>query len=164
MPTQPSALTFGGVRYIPQGTREYYWVPTIAVLTAPTRAELIAGTRLTGSVGGISGWGQNVNFVKVPDFGSRNVGVIPGTIELDSSTSFTFYQSSTSVDARSLFTVGLVGFVTIMLEGDVAGQKMDVFKLQVANVTPSQDLGDTPATLNIGVALSSYTPYVTIPA
>lgn len=163
MPTQPPALSFGGVRYVAQGTRLYYAVPSIANTGAPTRAELIAGTNLTGFVSGMDGWSQNVNFVKVPDFGSRTVGVIPGTVELADS-KFTFYESSTSVDARALFTVNLVTYITIMLEGDVAGQKMDVFKIQIASATPQQELGDTAAQIDFGVALMSYTPYVTIPA
>jgi hypothetical protein len=162
MPTTPSALTFGGVRYIAPGTRHFYWVPTIANTASPTRAELIAGTDLTPSVADASGWTTASDFVDTPDFGSRTVTKIPGKITFADS-SFTFYESSTSSDVRALLTQDLVGYVTIMLEGDVTGQKMNVFKVQVASVAPQQSLSD-PAQIQISFGIFSVNQNVIIPA
>src|SRR5262245_50119277 len=138
MPTP--ALTFGGVRYIGPGTRKYYWVPAVATLSSVTRAEMNAGTDMTAVIptDGVSGFTVSTNFVDTPDFGSTTVTKIPGALTLADS-SLTFYESSTSVDIRSLLTQGLVGYVTIMLEGDVTGQKMNAFKVQVASVSPDQN-------------------------
>jgi hypothetical protein len=161
MPTP--ALTFGGVRYIGPGTRKYYWVPTIATLSAPTRSELNAGTDLTATIptDGVNGFTVSTNFVDTPDFGSVTVSKIPGAVTLADS-SLTFYESSTSSDVRALLTQGLVGYVTIMLEGDVVGQKMNAFKVQVASVSPDQNGGDKAETVTVGFALLAYSFYITI--
>ena len=94
MPTP--ALSFGGVRYIGPGTRKYYWVPTIATLSAPSRAELNAGTDMTATIptDGVSGFTVSTAFVDTPDFGSTTITKIPGALSLADS-SLTFYESST---------------------------------------------------------------------
>jgi len=162
MPTP--ALTFGGVRYIGPGTRKYYWVPTIATIASPTRLELNAGTDMSGTIptDGVSGFTVTTNFVDTPDFGTVTITKIPGLDTLNDS-SITFYESSTSVDIRALITPRLVGYITIMLEGDVTGQKMNVFKVQAAAVSPDQNGGDKAETITIGFALLAYSFGVAIP-
>jgi hypothetical protein len=162
MPTTPSALAFGGVRYIAPGTRHFYWVPTIANTASPTRAELVAGTDLTPSIAAADGWTVSSAFVDTPDFGSRTISKIPGAITFADS-SLTFYESSVSTDVRALLTQDLVGYVTIMLEGDVTGQKMNVFKVQVASVAPMQSISD-PAQIQVSFGIFSVNQAVTIPA
>src|SRR5215472_426387 len=162
MPTP--ALTFGGVRYIGPGTRKYYWVPTIATISAPTRLELNAGTDLTAvlDTGGVNGFTVTTNFVDTPDFGTTTITKIPGMDTLNDS-SLDFYESSTSVDIRALITPRLVGYITIMLEGDVTGQKMNVYKVQAAAVSPNHNDGTKAETITIGFALLATSFGVAIP-
>ena|SRR5215468_584978 len=159
------ALTFGGVRYIGPGTRKYYWVPTVATLSAVTRAEMNAGTDMSAVIppDGVAGFTVNTNFVDTPDFGSVTITKIPGLDTLADS-SITFYESSTSVDIRALITPRLVGYMTHMLEGDVPGQKMNAFKVQAAAVSPDQNGGDKAETVTIGFAILAYAFFQTIPA
>ena len=168
MPTLPTPLSYSGVKYIAQGVRRYYWVPSIATLSSPTRAEMVAGTDLTGTPGAAgslfdaNGWASTQNFIAVPDFGSKVVGKIPGTAELQDST-LVFYASSTSADVRALLTDNLQGYVILLEEGDVPGQKMDVFKVQVGAVTVDQSLNN-PAQVTVPFGIFALAKNVTIPA
>lgn len=168
MPTTPPALTFSGGKYIAQGVRRYYWVPTIVTLSAPTRAEMVAGVDLTGTPGApgslfdATGWSTNQNFVAVPDFGSKIVGKITGTAELNDST-LVFYASTVSTDIRAVLTDNLNGNIVILQEGDVPGQKMDAFKVQVGAVTVDQSLGN-PAQITVPFGIFAVVKNITIPA
>lgn len=168
MPTTPPALTYSGAKYIAQSVRRYYWVPSIATISSPTRAEMVAGTDLTGTPGaagslfGANGWTSQQNFIPVPDFGTRIVGKIPGTADLQDS-SLVFYASNTSTDVRALLTDNLQGYIVILEEGDVPGQKMDVYKVQVGAVTVDQSLGN-PAQVTVPFGIFAISKNVTIPA
>jgi hypothetical protein len=129
------------LRYIPPGTRRYYWVPTIAVKTAPSRSELNAGTDLTGEIQAVAGFTVESAQVETPDLLNLFTGKIPGrTTSPDSS--ITLYSSSNSIDARTLMPRNTTGFIVAFPEGDVTGQKMDVFPVKVASAasdTSSED-------------------------
>jgi hypothetical protein len=140
-------------RYIAQSVRKYYWVPTIATQSAPTRAELNAGTDLTGQVFAVTGFDNPVTLVDAPDFGSRFTSQVPGPIK-PSASSITLYQSSTSNDVRTLLTRDLTGFIVILLEGDVTGKKMDVFPVVVAAATKQETIGD-PAKIDIQFGITA---------
>jgi hypothetical protein len=162
MPTFPPLLSAGNP-YVAQGIRRIYWVVTIANPAAATRAELTAGTDLSQSVTALTGWGQNQNFAPRSVIGSNVIGKIAATIELaDSSMSFEAGQNS--VDARALFVTGNIGYMCILNEGDVAAQKMNVFRSYVGAVTPQQVMGDTEAQIDIAFGVLSVSLYVPIPA
>lgn len=139
----PTALTATS-RYIPIGTRRYYWVPTMADYTSPTRAELDAGMDLTAEVSAVSGFAVTSDTVDTPDFSTRFTSKIPGMITADDS-SLTLYNSSDSDDARTLLVRDAVGNVVILPEGDNTDATMDVFPVKVASAPKSQE-GDSPAT------------------
>ena len=131
------------LRYIPPGTRHYYFVPSIAVKSAPTRSELNAGTDLTGEIEAVAGFTVESVQVDTPDLLNLFVAKIPGRTQ-SADSSITMYSSSNSVDARSLMPRGTTGFIVAFPEGDVTGQKMDVFPIKVASAatdTASEDPG-----------------------
>jgi hypothetical protein len=159
MPATPIASTS---RYIPPGVTHYYWVPTISNYLSPTRAELNAGTDLTGEVSAVSGFATSSDQQETPDLGSRFVSKIPGRIQAEDS-SITMYASSTSSDARTLMPRDTTGFVVILPEGDVTGQKMDVFPVKVTSVPKSRDV-ENPATMVFQFAITKIpAENVTIP-
>lgn len=165
MPSFPPALTTG-TEYVAQGPRRCYWLTTVANMSAVTRAEMTAGTDLSQSITALSGWGQNQNFAPKSVLGSSVIGKIAGTTELlDSSMSFSAGQNS--VDARALFVLTIpitTGYMLVLNEGDVAGQKMNVFKAGVGAVTPQQQMGDTQAQVDVSFGLLLAVMYTTIPA
>lgn len=128
-------------RYIPPGTSRYYWVPSIATITAPSRAELDAGTDLTGEVADVAGFSQSSDQVDTPDLKTRFTSKIPGRISAADS-SLTLYASSNSVDARTLMPIDAVGFVVCFAEGDVAGHKCDVYPVKVSSPEKQRNVDD----------------------
>lgn len=117
-------------RYFPPGTRAVYWVPAIASISAPTRAELDAGTDLTGEIAAMAGFAVSSATVSTPDLRTRFAPDIPGQITATGS-SITLYMSEDSTDVRELMPRDTAGFVVILWEGDVAGRKMDVYPVTV---------------------------------
>jgi hypothetical protein len=117
-------------RYYPPGTRQVYWMPAIANKAAPTRAELDAGTDLTGELAAMAGFSTTSATVSVPDLKNRFAPDIPGQITAPSS-SITLYMSEDSQDVRQLMPRDSTGFVAVLWEGDVAGRSMDVYPVTV---------------------------------
>src|SRR4051812_7056165 len=104
------------LRYIPPGTRHYYWVPTIAVKASPTRSELNAGTDLTGEIEAVAGFTVESVQVDTPDLLNSFIAKIPGRTQ-SADSSITMYSSSNSVDARTLMPRGTTGFIVAFPEG-----------------------------------------------
>ena len=150
MVAPPLAAT---TRYIAQSVRKYYWVPTIASVSAPTRAELNAGTDLTGQVFAVSGFDNPVTLVDAPDFANRFIAQVAGPIK-PSNSMITLYQSTSSADVRTLLTRDLTGYIVILMEGDVTGRKMDVFPVVIAAATKQETIGD-PAKIEIQFGISA---------
>lgn len=138
------------IRYFPPGTRKVYWVPTIANYNAPTRAEINAGTDLSAEVSALSGWSLTSASVDTPDMGSRFTSQVPGRLT-SATNEITCYQSQNSQDARSLFVRDLNGYVILLWEGDVSGQKMDVFPVRVQAQAPDSAT-DNPGTCTFSFA------------
>ena len=150
-------------RYVPASKRKFCWTPAIANTSAPTRAEINAGTNLSPQVANAAGWSGASEFKDAPDFGTRNVAQVPGLVKFAQS-SLTMYQSSNSVDVRTILTRDLAGYMIVFLEGDVAGQKMDVFTVTVASVAPQHGAPDDLAVFEIGFGMFALVQNVTVPA
>jgi hypothetical protein len=129
------------VAAIPTSTRFYtvgrtkcHFLPTIAAANMiPTRAEITAGTDLTGEIAEFEGWSTTSETIDTPDMVSRFVSRIPGAITAEDS-SLSFYASTDSNDARSIFPRDTTGFIVWMDSGDVPTTgKMDIYKVNVAS-------------------------------
>jgi hypothetical protein len=127
MPPTPLTPT---IRYIPPGTRKIYWVTTIASYVAPTRGELNAGIDLSAEVATVTGFTVTSTTAPTPDLSSRFVSEIPSTITA-ASCGLSIYASNTSSDVRTVLPRGTIGYVVILWEGDITGQRMDVFPATV---------------------------------
>ena len=127
MPPAPLTPT---LRYFPPGVRKTYWMLTTANYLAPTRAELNAGVDLTAEIMAMSGWSVSSDTVDTPDMASRFTSQIPGRTNASGS-DITCYLSSNSTDVRSVLPRDQAGYIVQLWEGDVTGQKMDVFPVKV---------------------------------
>ena len=151
------------VRFIEPSVAQYYWCPAIANTSAPTAAEINAGTILTGQIAAVNGFTTTSNTVDAPDFSTRFVAKIAGKIDAADS-SFDFYRSSTSSDVRTLLPRDTVGYVIVAGEGMVTGKKMDVFTVTVTTAAKLHTDAD-PAKITISFALTAVPiAVVTIPA
>lgn len=152
-------------RYINPETTVIYWCPSIATKTAPTRAELNAGTNLVGENSSSEGWNITSNQVPTPDMGNLFTGSIPGRLTAEDS-SLSMYADVGGSDARTLMARNTAGFIVWLDGGDVAGRKMDVFPVRVSSVGKTRSVeGEEAAMLTIAYSItSSPAENVTIPA
>lgn len=151
LPT-PTALSTTS-RYIPAGVRKYVWVPTLSSKSAPTSAELTAGTDLTAEVASVGGFMTTSTVVDAPDAGSRFTSKTAGRITADDS-NLTIYASTSSSDVRSLLTRDLAGFVAIFPEGIHTGGTVDIFPVKVIGVPKSEDI-EANATIEVQFVVTS---------
>lgn len=149
MPPTPLTPT---TRYFPPGIRKVYWVVTISNYLAPTRAELNAGTDLSAEVETMSGWSVTSAAVDVPDMGSRFTSQVPGRLT-SATNEITIYNSQNSNDARTLMLRDANGFMVLLWEGDVTGQKMDVFPVRVMSQAVDSTVDD-PGKTTFGFAVT----------
>lgn len=151
MPATPIAAVN---RYWPVGTTKWLFVATIAnYLTAVTRAEINAGTDLSGEVADINGWSVTSNQIDTPDVNSRFRSKIPGAIEAEDS-SLTFYADPSGSDARTLLPRDAVGYIIRMDGGDVAGRKMSVFPVKVASQNKMMSMDEEAGRIEINFTIT----------
>jgi hypothetical protein len=134
-------------RYFAPGISKVLFVPTIANPASPTRAELDAGTDLSGEVNALDGWTVTADTTDTPDLNSTFVGKLPTTTSAADS-SITFYASQDGQDARSLLPRTTRGFVVWMDEGDDPALTMDVFPVLVSSSAKQRSMSD-PALIQV---------------
>ena len=149
MPPSPLSAT---TRYTPPGTRKIYFVTTISNYLSPTRGELNAGIDLSGEVAEISGFTVTSEVSETPDLSGRFVPVIAARIKADQS-SLSFYASSNSSDVRTVLPRDTAGYIVFLWEGDVTGQRMDVFPVKVTVSALDGNMED-PEKVNISFAIT----------
>jgi hypothetical protein len=151
-------------RYISPEVTKVYWVPTIADITAPQRAELDAGTDLTPEIAAMTGWEVAADRVAVPDLGTRFTGRISGRVN-PGDAQITFYASQDTADVRDVLARGDKGFIYIADGGDVPTQKARVFAVEVSAVTPTVDVAGTEAArIMVDFSITAAAEQVEIPA
>jgi hypothetical protein len=141
-------------RFFPTGTTKYIFCTVIANKNAPSRAEINAGTDISGELKAVDGWKVTSELIDVPDINSRFTSKIPGRTSADDS-SLTIYADPSGNDARTLFPRDTTGFILRMDGGDVTGRKMDVFPVRVSSVPKDMGTGDDAATLMVQFAITS---------
>lgn len=151
-------------RFIPEGKWHFNFLPAVATLSSPTRAEINAGTDLSPQVASYGAWTVTSNPVNTPDLASTFVPTIPGLTSADGTT-LSMYADPTGADARTLLPRNTTGYILVLPGGDVPGSKMNVFQVKVSQSSPSSSIGGNPATIEIAFTpLQAPAENVTIPA
>lgn len=142
-------------KYTSRGKTDVYWVETMVDYTAPTRAELDAGTNLKNLVTASEGWNVETARIPVQTLGSRETPTLPGEVTFTDS-SLTMLMDEQGVDARSLLTDDTEGYIVWLYGGDVEGNKMSVFPVTVASQSPQISVdGSAPDTMMFSFAITS---------
>jgi hypothetical protein len=150
-------------RYVPEGTRKVYLMTACSNYLSPTRAELNAGKDLTAEIAEMTGFTTASDQKEVPDLSGRFTGKIPGRITAADS-AIKFYADATGNDVRSVLPRDTAGWVVCLWEGDVPGQKMDVFPIKVATQAKQPSIED-PEQIEIQMTITKVpAENVTIPA
>jgi len=108
MPATPLTPT---LRYLPAGVRKYNWLTAVASTTAPTRAEINAGTDLTGEIAAVNGFEIVTPVIDVTAFGDLFSVQVPGIPVASDPCEIVFYASSSSADVRTVLPAGTAGFL-----------------------------------------------------
>jgi hypothetical protein len=160
----PASPLVASTRYFARGVSKIYVVTTVATLSAPSRAELNAGTDVSGEVAEIAGWQVTGGEIETPDLGTVFTSKIPGATSIDDS-SFTCYADVAQVDIRAVLPRGTATNVYLLYGGDVAGRKMDGFKTRVRSVGKPISVGDDAGMVQIQFSiLTTPAESITIPA
>lgn len=156
-----ATLLTAATPYTPWGTRQWYAIPTISNINAPTTTELNTGsTDLTPQVTEVTGFTQTGSTVESQSFVGPALK-LPGPSALDDS-AISGRMSKTSTDIRDVLPFGYSGYIVQFPDGNTAGRKMDVFKVQVNGNPIGQGLTDA-ATYTANIAVLGAAFGVTIP-
>lgn len=139
-------------RFFRRGITRFYFVPTApSSLTAPTVAELTAGTNLTAAVADVAGFTFANQPIETPDFSAAYVSKIPGPDQADDST-LTLYEDRTTNPLRATLAKGQQGYIIMLPQGGTGtggapaiGNKADVFHVEVASTPREISAGNDPA-------------------
>jgi hypothetical protein len=130
------------------------FLPTIAAANlAATRAELTAGTDLTGEIADLSGFTVASGTIDTPDLGSRFTKQIGGRTSVEAS-SLTLYSDRKGVDVREVLPRDTTGFLVFMDGGDVPADPMDVFPVTVTSLGKVRSTGDQAGQLTVSFSVT----------
>lgn len=151
-------------RFSHRGETRIYAVGAIANKTAPTRAELNAGTDLTGSIVGAAGWEVTRNQEEDSDLGTKFAVQFPTDLTVADS-SLTFRASRDGTDVRATLPRDTATNIVILHGGDVTGGKMDVYPMKVRTVSKPVEVTPGRAVVTVSFSPSAEpAENVTIPA
>lgn len=139
-----------------------YFVPSIAAPTAPTVAELAAGTNITDDARTISGFSARASMVDVETLKGGFVPKISGrkTAE-DSAITFAEQHTFALNVIKAVLTEGLVGYVvwSRYAKNPAVGAKLDVFPIRIAGNNRTRNTGNQDAQYVVDFAITA-SPYI----
>lgn len=150
--------------FIRRGVTKYKFATAIADKANPTRAEINAAINLGGRMRDISGFSSSTTMADAADMDSRFPKTIPGLIDVPDSTMV--FKSSDAADSVKTALADLTqGYLLILLAGDVAGRKMEVWPCQIAGNNENHSFGNDVAAYTVNFSFTDEpAKNVTIPA
>lgn len=131
------------MRFFRRGKSKIWVTPTVAG-TNPTLAEITAGTDISGSVAGISGFGITNSPIVTPDLGTAFNSQIEGEDAVADS-SLTLYDDDASEVVRDLLAKGTTTCVLLMPYGNVTGKRLEVWRTRVTGFNDQWSLDASAA-------------------
>jgi hypothetical protein len=123
-------------RFMRKGKSKVYWVLTISNKSAPSTAEITAGTALQASIAEINGFTFQNNPIDVPDMGSAFVSKIMGEDTVEDS-NIVFYEDDTATTIPTALAKGTAGHIVIFYKGTAGASPAASDKCEVWPVTVS---------------------------
>jgi hypothetical protein len=126
-------------RFFRRGVTVFYALPAVAAPeTGPTRAEITAGTHLSG-IAAIGGFSISNSPVATPDLDSRFTTSVPGE-DTAADSSLTFWDDDTDTETRDVLAKDTELYIVYMPYGDVAGKRCEVWNVTSTGVNDQIDL------------------------
>ena len=127
-----------------RGVTKFVFCPTVTDLAAPTRAEITAGTVLTG-ITGVNGFQIKRSFVDTPDLDDDFTSNIPGEKKAGES-SLTFKDKrAASSTIRDILEEGTTGVMIYMPYGDVPAERCECWPVTSSGVNDHIDMSSFAA-------------------
>jgi hypothetical protein len=136
-----------------RGLSEIHFCPAVASLTAPSRAEITAGTDLTPGVAEINGFNFSNSPIMTPKLSTTFTTQIPGEDTSDTST-LTFYDDDADDDMRAALVKGTEGFLVFMPYGDVSGTRAEVWPAIATGVNDQWTMSNEAAKFQVAFAIT----------
>lgn len=125
-------------RFFRRGVTRFYALPAVAG-SSPTRAEINAGTRLTG-IASVNGFSLQNSPVPTPDLDNRFTPSVPGE-DTTADSSLTFWDDDTDTTTRDVLAKDTDLYVIYMPYGDVPGKRCEKWHVKSTGVNDQIDLG-----------------------
>jgi hypothetical protein len=123
-------------KYIYSGLYKIYWLPAVATISAPSRAEINAGLDLTPALSKISGFSVANQITEIAPVGSAWVEQRPGTNKSSASNALMLYDDKVSMVMRDTWLIpGYPGYVLLAPYGDAGGRHCDVWPVFIASAS-----------------------------
>lgn len=105
--------------------------------TAPTQAELAAGTDLVGTkqteeLAEIQGFEPSPSSIPTPGYASSTTGNVAGELTYPDAV-MSFYKDSNSSTIYDLLVEGLEGWIAMGLDGFASGEEIEIFPVGVVS-------------------------------
>jgi len=141
-------------RFFRRGVSRTHFLPACANPAAPSRAEINAGTNLTGFVAGIEGFSLNNSPITTPDLSTTFDSQIDGPDATDDS-ALVFYDDNVSTTVRTALAKGTAGFILLMPYGDVATKRCEVWPVKSTGYNDQWTLDAEAAKARCGFAVTA---------
>ena len=148
-------------RFMRKGTSEYWFVPTISDIDAPTVAEVTAGTRLTPEIAELNGLSFQNNPIPTPDMASTFAAQIAGEDSADD-TNIMFYEDDTTNPILTALAKGTVGYIVVMYAGvtgsngePAASDKCETWPCSVSSNARQHTAGNESAKYTVFFSMTS---------
>lgn len=145
-------------RYTPDELEQWFYVPTIASVAAPTVDEIGDGEEFTAAISSVSGFRLSANRVATPDLGTRFDKSVPGRLSTDDA-SIEFYKGDSAADleeiVRALLPRGTGGYVVRVHPKDgakaaiAAATKAEVWPIEVMSNSVNPPSPGEPAKFTV---------------
>lgn len=139
-------------RFFRRGVSKARFCPAVAG-TSPTRAELNAGTDLSASIAGMTGFTFENSPITTPDLGSDFDSQINGPDSAGAS-ALNFYDDDTATAVRTSQAKGTTGYIVLMPYGDVATKRCEVWPVKSTGVNDQWGLDASAAQFQVGYAVT----------
>lgn len=141
-------------KFFRRGVSKVKFCPAVAVLTAPTTAELAAGTALEAHVSAFSGFQLNNSPITVPNLAEIFTPQINGEDTVADS-SITFNDDDTTHTVRLALIKGTSGFLVFQPYGSAVTKRCEVWPIKVTGYNDEWTTDNTNAKAVAGFAVTA---------
>lgn len=141
-------------RFFRRGKTRIWFLPAVSNKSAPSSAEITAGTELTGSIQAISGFQLANTPISTPDLQTTFNSEIPGE-DAAGNSSLTMYDDDASSAVKTALAKNTAGFLLFGPYGITTGKRAEVWPVTVTSNSDEYTMGNEAARFMVGFSVTS---------